>query len=147
METELSVGRQKVRFDREATVELYRQKITIPGADSCTCVPCKNFAAQRDKVFPEEFNQFLRSIGIDPLREWEAFDYHFGVNPDGHLYGGWFLFVGGLVEGIDKRPEPQPEPFAYWFTASFPTGTLPIGPKYCAVEFLARIPWLLPEAP
>ncbi|HMI52928.1 MAG TPA: hypothetical protein VK525_15560 [Candidatus Saccharimonadales bacterium] len=148
METELTVGQQKVVFDREATVELYRQTITDPGADTCVCIPCKNFAAQRGKVFPAPFDQFLRSLGIDPFKEWEAFGLDFGVDPNGHLYGGWFLFIGGLVEGGDKQPEPQQQkPFAYWFTASFPTGTLPIGPKYCAVEFLARIPWVLPKAP
>jgi hypothetical protein len=147
MEKELSVGQQKVLFDREATVELYCQAITKPGADSCICISCKNFAAQRGKIFPEAFDQFLRTVGIDPLKEWEAFDYDFGTNPDGNLYGGWFLFVGELVEGVDKRPEPQQEPFAYWFTASFPNGTLPVGPKCCAVEFLGRIPWVLSEAP
>jgi len=147
MEMELSIGDQTVLFDRELTVELYSQTVTMPGADRCACVPCRNFAAQRGEVFPEHFNQFLGSLGIDPLREWEAFEYDSCVNPNGHLYGGWFLFVGGLVEGIDKRPEPQTELFAYWFTTSFPTGTLPIGPKYCAVEFLARIPWVLPQAP
>ena len=102
MEKELSVGKQKVVFDREATVELYRETITKPGADSCTCISRKNFAAQRGKVFPEAFDQFLRALGIDPLREWDAFDYDFGLNPKGHLYGGWFLFVGGLLDGIDK---------------------------------------------
>jgi hypothetical protein len=147
MDKELDLGQQKVLFDQNATVELYRRTITIPGADRCSCIPCKNFAAQRGKVFPDEFLHFLRALGVDPLREWEAFDYDFGVNQNGHLYGRWFLFVGGLVEGLDKRPEPQQEPFAYWFTASFPTGTLPIDAKYCAVEFLARIPWVLSEMP
>jgi hypothetical protein len=145
MEAELSVGQQTVLFDREATVELYRQTITIPGADGCGCIYCKNFAAQRGKVFPEEFVQFLGALGIDPHKEWEAFDYDFGENPSGHLYGGWFLFVGGLTDGVDERPGPPQESFAYWFTSSFPNGTLPNGVKFCAVEFLARIPWVLSE--
>jgi hypothetical protein len=145
MEKELNMGQQKVLFDSEATAELYRQTITIPGADGCKCISCKNFAAQRGKVFPEDFHKFLRGLGIDPLKEWEAFDY--GFNPNGHQYGGWFLFVGVLVEGINTQPERQQEPFVYWFTNSFPAGALPIGPKYCAVEFSARIPWVLSEAP
>ena len=147
MEKELSVGQQKVLFNLGATAELYRETITMPGADSCTCISCKNFAAQRGRVFPEEFDRFLRALGIDPLKEWEAFDLDFGISPTEHLYGGWFLFVGGLVDGIDKRPESQQEPFVYWFTTSFPAGTLPIGPQYCAVEFLVRIPWVLSESP
>ena len=147
MKNDLSIGQQKIWFDREATVELYRQTITIPGADACSCIPCKNFAVQRGKVFPEEFVRFLAALGIDPLKEWEAFDYDFGVDVNGRLYGGWFLFVGGLPNGLDKQPEPNKEPFVYWFTTSFPTGTLPSGLKFCAVEFLARIPWVLPELP
>jgi hypothetical protein len=147
VDKELCLGQQKVLFDREATLDLYRQTITIPGTVSCSCISCKNFTAQRGKAFSQEFVQLLMTLGIDPLKEWEAFDYDFGEDRSGHLYGGWFLFVGGLVQGMDGRPESNQEPLAYWFTGSFPTGTLPIGPKYCAVEFLARIPWVLPEAP
>jgi hypothetical protein len=34
MEKQLYVGQQKILFDREATVALYRQTIMIPGADA-----------------------------------------------------------------------------------------------------------------
>jgi len=147
MENQLSLAHQRIWFDRQATAELYRKTITIPGADHCTCISCKNFAAQRGNVFPEKFVEFLRELGIDPRIEWEAFDYDFDVNPSGHLYGGWFLFVGGLEHGNDQQPNADRQPFAYWFTSSFPTGTLPTGVKYCVVEFLARVPWVLSEAP
>ena len=149
MENELYVDRQKILFDREATDALYCQTILVPGADQCTCIPCKNFAAQRGKVFPEEFRQLLSELGIDPLKEWEAFDYNFDPkNLRKHLlYGGWFLFAGELVEGLDKRPGPEQRAFAHWFTTSFPAGTLPTGLKLCAVEFLAEIPWVLSEMP
>jgi hypothetical protein len=148
MEKELSLGQQKVLFDREATVELYRQTITIPGADSCSCISCKNFAAQRGRVFPEKFLQFLATLGVDPLKEWEAFDYDFDAkNTSGHLYGGWFLFAGELVAGLDQRPEPREDGFAHWFTTSFPTCTLPTSAKLSAVEFLVQLPWVLSEMP
>jgi hypothetical protein len=147
MEMELTVGQQTVLFNREATVELYRQTITRPGADSCTCISCKNFAAQRGKLFLESFDQFLETLGIDPSKEWEAFDYDFGEDESGHLYGGWFLFVGELAGGSDKGTGPQPKPFDYCFTTFFPNGALPEGVKFCAVEFLVRIPWVLSEVP
>ena len=149
MEKELCVGQQKILFDRDATAALYRQTIRVPGADNCTCTSCKNFAAQRGKVFPEEFLQFLKELGVDSLKEWEAFDYDFDArNPNRPvLYGGWFLFVGELVEGLDKRTQPEKEGFAHWFTTSFPNGTLPRDLKLCAVEFLAQIPWILPVIP
>jgi hypothetical protein len=147
VESELYVGEQKIRFDRHATAALYRDTITTPGADRCTCVSCKNFAAQRGTIFPKDFLQFLNQLGIDPLKEWEAFDYDFGpeISPS-HLYGGWFLFSGELVAGQDKTPERSPQQaFGHWFTSSFPTGTLPKDVKLCAVEFLAQVPWVLPE--
>lgn len=149
MEQELCLGRQKILFDREATVDLYRQTITVAGADACGCIYCKNFAAQRQNVFPAEFRRLLEGLGIDPTREWEAFEYNFDPK-DTHklvLYGGWFLFVGKLVEGAERRPDPRTEGFKYWFTSSFPTGTLPTDVKLCAVEFLVQIPWSLPEIP
>lgn len=146
-ENELDLGQQKILFDREATLALYRQTIIVPGADRCNCIGCKNFAVQREKVFPEEFLRFLNELGVDPLKEWEAFDYNFDLKePRKHvLYGGWFLFAGKLVEGFDKRPGSAQKDFAYWFTTSFPTGALPEGLKLCAIEFLAQIPWVLPQ--
>ncbi len=149
MEKELHLGQQKILFDREATVALYQQTIVIPGADQCKCVPCKNFGAQRGKLFPEEFLLILEELGVDPLKEWEAFDYNFDPKTPRKnlLYGGWFLFAGEVVEGLDKRPGADQKQFAYWFTSSFPVGTLPTGLKLCAIEFLAEIPWVLPEIP
>ena len=146
METELSLGQQKIRFDREATVTLYRDTITVPGADRCRCISCKNFAAQRRKIYPEEFLKFLNELGVDPGKEWEAFAYDSDPeNPGGRVYGGWFLFSGELLEGTAKRPEGASGPFAHWFTTSFPKGALSKEAKFCAVEFLAQIPWVLPE--
>jgi hypothetical protein len=149
MEQELSIGEQKILFDREATIDLYRQTITAPGADGCGCIYCKNFAAQRQNVFPAEFLRLLGELGVDPMKEWEAFEHSFDAkNPHKLvLYGGWFLFAGALVTGAEKRPNTQTGGFAHWFTSSFPTGTLPTGVKLCAVEFLVQIAWVLPETP
>jgi hypothetical protein len=89
-----------------------------------------------------------KELGVDPSREWEAFDHDFGPeNPHSHLYGGWFLFCGELVEGLGRQSELGARTFAHWFTTSFPASTLPKEVKLCAVEFLARIPWILPEKP
>jgi hypothetical protein len=88
-------------------------------------------------------------LARNPLKEWEVFGYNFDPkNPRKQvLYGGWFLFVGALVEGSDKRPGPAQQSFAHWFTTSFPSGTLPTGLKLCAVEFLGEIPWVFSETP
>jgi len=146
MDASISVGKQKIRFDREATIELYRGTITAPGADSCDCLYCRNFAKQRHDIYPAEFRTLLDRLGADPKKEWEA--YELGscpTKPNHHLYGGWFLFCGELTEGAEAQAEGLP--FTFRFTTSFPNGTLPDGLKICAVDFLAAIPWLLSEAP
>jgi hypothetical protein len=146
MERELQVGRQKIRFDREATVALYRDKIIMPDADRCSCASCNNFAAHRNNAYPEEFLHLLETLGINPLREWEAFDYDFEQGSrQNHLYGGWFLFSGELIEGVEERPGPEQPAFAHWITTSFPNGTLSKDAKLCAVEFVTQIPWVVPD--
>ena len=145
MQAELSVGAQKVRFDREATVSIYRETIVAPGPDQCSCISCKNFAVQRGNVYPKEFLHLLNELGADPRKEWEAFDHDFDMGNREHLYGGWFLFAGELIEGIDHRPPYGQESFLHWFTTSFPNVTLPTDIKICAVEFLVHIPWVLDE--
>ena len=146
METCISIGRQKIQFDREATCELYRSTITVPGADSCGCLACRNFAEQRQSTFPKEFKTLLVRIGIDPFKEWEAFEFDQGIaESKRRVYGGWFLFCGELVEGKDMHALDLP--FSFCFSTSFPNATLPHALKTCAVEFYVEIPWVLPEAP
>jgi len=146
MDESISVGSQTVWFDRQSTLRLYRDTITVPGADSCGCVYCRNFAVQRQTIYPQEFCTLLGRLGIDARKEWEAFDLDFGsTRPQKHLYGGWFLFCGEMTEPSDKSPEA--EPFSFCFTTKFPNGSLPQKQKICAVEFVAEIPWVLPESP
>jgi hypothetical protein len=148
MKAEHTVRTQRIGFDLDATHALYEQTIRVPGADGCGCIYCKNYAAQRHRVFPAEFISFLKELGIDPSKEWEAFNYDFDVKKPQRLslYGGWFLFVGELLDEL-KNPPPLEDGFAYWLTTSFPTGTLPKGLQLCAVEFLVELPWILAEIP
>jgi hypothetical protein len=147
VQKKLFYRQQKILFDHDATIALYRDTITVPGAERCTCDSCKNFAAQRDKAFPEKFIEFLKDLGIDPRKEWEAFNYDFDTETNGAvLYGGWFQFVGELVEGRDVGSAPEEHGFAHWFTTNFPGGTFPRDLKLCAVEFLVRIPWIFQAA-
>jgi hypothetical protein len=141
---DLSVGGQTVRFDREATLNMYR---ALP-ADQCDCSGCRNFAAQRENIYPQEFARFLGVLGVDPTKEREVFDLDCDLShPDKlTLYGGWFLFVGELIGGGKVELKPV-EDFAYCFTSHFPMTTLLKDVKLCAVEFLVKIPWILPEPP
>ncbi len=49
----------------------------------------------RDRVFPAEFLAFLATVGIDPLKDAEAY-HNARLAPGRHDYGGWFHFVGEL---------------------------------------------------
>lgn len=147
MQRERTIGEQKILFDREATIDLYRNTLTAADGDGCGCASCKNFALQRTKIYPVPFLQFLEELGIDPFREWEAFDYDFDSgNQNKHLYGGWFLFVGELVVGVENPPKHATGTFTHWFTDSFPAPALPTDMRICAVEFRVEVQWVLREA-
>jgi hypothetical protein len=70
---ELCLGDQVIRYDREATVAAYCA-VRSGGADRCSCVYCRNFAAQRANVYPPDFRALLDQLGIDPNKEGEAYD-------------------------------------------------------------------------
>ena len=144
MERELVIGKQAILFDQEATIDLYRKTVTVAGFKRCGCIPCKNFAGQKENVFPAEFLGLLDGLGIDWTKEWEAFEYDWdeGNTAEPILYGGWFLFVGKLVSGSETPPALR-NGFAFWVATSFPTGTLPSPSQLCAIQFLAKIPWVL----
>jgi len=61
-------GHAEDSIDREATIELYRKTITAPGADSCDCLYCRNFAKQRQDIYPDEFKTLLVRLGADPTK-------------------------------------------------------------------------------
>ena len=144
MAQEFQVSGQKIRFDREATVALYRETVTVAGANECTCTYCRNFAAHRDKAYPEEFLHLLERLGVNPLRELEAFELGSASDdPQSSLYGGWFVFCGELIEGVEQlRGVEEPAAFAYCFITSFPSSS---DGKLCAVYFITRIPWTIGE--
>jgi hypothetical protein len=143
MNRELLLGDQKIAFDREGTLTLYRDQIMKGDADHCDCAGCRNFVAHRGTAYPEPFLLLLDQLGVDSEKEWEAFDYDFESSAEHHLYGGWFLFFGEIVEGATVRPGAKP--FSYWFTNSFPDATFRGDAKLCAVEFCAEIYWNPPK--
>ena len=80
-----------LRYDREATKRAY-EEIETGDPENCGCDPCLNFAASRDRIYPEEFRWLLDKLGIDPKKEVEV--YHLAMIERGiHKYGGWFHFI------------------------------------------------------
>jgi hypothetical protein len=145
--TELRIGDQTIRHDREATAAVYRT-LDRTFTQECGCVFCRNFAAQRDIVYPAAFRALLEQLGIDPNKEGEAFEY--GPVEDGlHLYGGWFYLVGELIAPGERNsfvPSTPPDiPFDFFFTTSGPAARA-FHPRL-ALEFTTRIKWMLEESP
>jgi len=96
---ELQVGDQTIRYDRQATAQIYATT-TTGWAERCGCAGCRNYVVQRDEIYPPVFRELLDRLGIDPNKEAE-------VVLDGPLesglchYGGWFFFVGEMLKPSD----------------------------------------------
>src|SRR2546423_14111809 len=117
--TEIQIGDQMVRYDREATAAIYG--ILLHGdPEECGCIFCKNFAVQRNLVYPASCTALLQQLGIDPNKEGEVFEY--GPSEEGdHFYGGWFYFVGQMVTAGERNSNvPDSRYFTFWFSAKCP---------------------------
>lgn len=141
---ELRLGDQVIRYDRQATHAAYQQ-LRSGGAGRCDCLPCRNFAVQRDVVYPQAFRALLLQLGIDFVKEGEVYDM-VGPFPDRvRPTGGWFYFVGELVSPGEKLISDGE--FQYWFQPSFPPPPAGFGDRVAAIEFRTKIPWVLEEDP
>jgi hypothetical protein len=72
--TEMRIGDQTIRYDRDATAAVYGT-INRGDTEECGCIFCRNFAIQRDLIYPASFRALLEKLGIDPAKEAEVFDY------------------------------------------------------------------------
>jgi hypothetical protein len=141
---EIHLGHQLALYDREATVAAY-ELLSSGGAERCNCIYCRNFATQRATVYPESFRGLLLRIGIDPLKEGEIYDMVGPFDDRVRPTGGWFYFVGELIEKGEKLVTDGD--FQYWFQASFPRPPACFGLRVAAIEFTTKIPWVLREEP
>lgn len=126
------------------------------GAEECTCLPCRNFAAARERIYPPAVRELFARLGVDYRKEAEA--VHHGRLDDGrHLYGGWLHCVGTLVSGPDVRVPTGPgtstfsfEPFGEAFGMGISRNAVLVEPELRGLPLLqleieAKVPWLLPE--
>ena len=156
---EFRLGDQLVQYDRNATLAAYAE-LQHGDAERCGCSGCRNFIATREQAFPDMFRTFLAELGIDANKEGEAI--HYGPISGGqHFYGGWFYFVGKLIEAGEKlktirlpgsltviQQGPGPgEGFQYWFSSSFARPPAIFGSRVGAVEFTTVVPWVLDVDP
>ena len=148
---EMQIGDQTIRYDREATAAVY-EKIECGWAQKCGCAGCRNFAAQRDVVYPPSFRELLEQLGIDPNKESEIDEY--GPIMDGyphdrfHFYDGWLSFVGELVSDGGGLPNAaDAHEFEFWFSPGLPAHAEFRSRPYLAVEFKTRVKWVIAERP
>jgi hypothetical protein len=115
-------------------------------AQRCGCSTCRNFVAVRDVVLPEDFQDFLVSLGVDPAKEGEV--YHLGQSaPGSHVYGGWYHFVGSLEAVGDFAPVQFGDDFnCYMCRRSAPCLPALDGQPLVQVEFHAEnVPWIIED--
>jgi hypothetical protein len=118
------------------------ETILAGGVETCECTGCKNFLAQRDTVFPDEVLSLFNDLGVDYKRDTEI--YHTALlEPGLHLYGGWFHFVGTILN------EPIGPATVHNFTIDF-IANRDLAAKAFAnhplvqIEITAKLPWVLP---
>lgn len=156
MET-MAIGRWTLSFDHEATRGACAQ-IRSGGSEECLCLPCKNFAAARQQVYPRGFQDFFTRVGIDLAKEAEVC-HVCRLRPGIHLYNGLFHFVGRVEEGDDAWQPVEPgsevrtpafeklgDGFSFGLSRS--VGVLAdsfAGGQAAQVEFMAEVPWVLEE--
>jgi hypothetical protein len=102
----------QIEHDREETWAAYQQ-VVEGSPESCGCVPCQNWIRARDSVYPTGVRHILEELGIK--LGYEAEVYYAANVEGGHLYCGWYNFIG-RVEG---KPENSASLFIDPFTVCF----------------------------
>jgi hypothetical protein len=138
-------GQWKYGVDRDATIVAYG-KAELGGADTCTCIYCRNFRIARSQTFPSEFLKLLNELGIDSCKDAEVY-HNAQLSPGMHFYAGWYHFVGTLEETGDFPTVDFGGGFSAWLRhASAPRLSSLEGVRVVQLEFTANaVPWLLDE--
>lgn len=143
-----------LEVDVERTKQVY-QKVEHGSPEACHCHECKNFAANRERIYPEEIKKLLAELGVDYKKESEV--YHVYRMDNGlHHYGGWFHFKGRITEGTDCRidlpgggssfdPKPVTETFAIAFMKGNALNLFEKNEqdKLIQIEFTAYSDWVI----
>ncbi len=142
---QIKSGDQTIRYDREQTRRAYGE-LKSGDAERCGCSYCRNFAAQRSTVYPENFLRFLDQLGVDSEKEGEVYE----CGPEGSLrvYGGWFYLVGELIEPGERMTDAG-SGLQYYFADAkhLPIPRVDFGKKVLVVEFTTKLPWVISEQP
>lgn len=147
-----SIARWLIDHDAEATRRCYASRPTGAG---CECAYCRNAEQLGEKVFPRDFLDVLKALGIDPTKPVELMHY---CKESSGVYstGGFFHFVGSIISGEDAfhwhngtgsaRFEDWNSAFQFGLTKQVHlVADVFDGLPLVQLEFVARIPWVLNE--
>ena len=132
----------RIEYDRTATAAAHARAPAV-GPETCGCNPCRNWAATRGRLLPEEFRRLLDRLGI-PL-DGEAEVYHNCRLESGvHSYGAWYHFVGRVLSGEREcTPNVAFGPLSVYFHSKPALLAEALaGQPIVQLELVAEVPWL-----
>jgi hypothetical protein len=154
MATEMTIIKYRdweFSVDKTLTKQTY-DKIQVGGPESCGCNDCKNFANNRDKIYPDEIKQLLADLGVDYRKENEICHYC-KLDNGFHFYGGWFHFRGTFIGqncstklesgGSTIELTPITESFSLGFHFSNSLAFFEDTTNLVQIEFDAKTPWTI----
>ena len=90
-------------LNKELTHEIYKKE-KIGAPESCGCDDCLRYIKYRNDIFPKEIKLLFKKLGIIENKEAEI--YYLDINRKKHEYGGWFHFIGKILnEPKIKNPK------------------------------------------
>jgi hypothetical protein len=140
---EFRIDGWKLICDPGCTREAYFR--SSRGAHDCPCTGCRNFLAVRDDFYPSSFLGLLNSLGINKHKEAEVHD----LGPKGELriYGGWYHFIGRVVEDpshptvlIGEQPIHAAWEILFLQKRDLALETFET-PELVQLEFIVELPW------
>jgi hypothetical protein len=95
---------------------------------------------QRSVIHPASFVALLEQLGIDANKEEEVVEYG-PVEGKGHLYDGWFYFVGEMVATGERNSNASDaDYFEFFFTSVGPDSPAFRGGPRLTIEFTTHVP-------
>ncbi|MEM9809258.1 MAG: hypothetical protein AAF959_28735 [Cyanobacteria bacterium P01_D01_bin.56] len=131
----------KIDVDIDATRQLYPNNC-VEDSNACGCDECSNFAAQKLTIFPNDFYQFLRDIGINPGCETSIGCY--GEMQSGQfLYQGDYEFVGQVLEKPSNLENDDRVELLPGLTIGISHTPSQNHYPAASIEFFIEIPWVI----
>jgi hypothetical protein len=151
----IELARSRIEYDPHATRQAYARRAT-GSPEECGCIECRNFAAARHEIYSEQVLKLFAQIGISADREAEIY-YGAHLASGLHSYGGWFHFVGRILDGTGNESVANVPNFGLEFVRLSEHLQIAVNSHVALVpsafqdlplvqlEFLAEAPWILSE--